>query len=177
VSGVTAHLDGLGADPVSWVGASVDHGSGDIRCERGYVLHWLEATENANPLFWDAAVADDLHAEGVAPPSMLSVWSRPLVWAPSRGEPERLLALHHAMKAAFDLPEGIVAATESVFLLPVRDGDRLSRTETVREVGDVRTTRLGTGRNWTIDVTHRNQDGDVAGVESYEMFSYRKADA
>jgi hypothetical protein len=174
VTAATDHLQGLGADPAAWIGTSVDHGPGDIRCERGYVLHWLEATENANPLFWDEGVAAELDAAGLAPPTMLSVWSRPLVWAPGRGDPERLLALHHAMKAAFDLPEGIVAATESVFLLPVREGDQLSRTETVREIGDVRTTRLGTGRNWTIDVAHRNQDGDVAGVESYEMFSYRK---
>ena len=171
----TGHLEGLGPDPAEWIGVGVDHGPGDIRCERGYVLHWLEATENANPLFWDDAVAGELEATEVAPPTMLSVWSRPLVWAPGRGEPERLLALHHAMKAAFDLPEGIVASTESVFLSPVRVGDRLSRTESVRDIGDVRTTRLGTGRNWTIDVTHRNQDGEVAGIESYEMFAYRKA--
>jgi acyl dehydratase len=177
VSAPTSRLEGRGNDPSAWIGAMIDHGPGDIRCERGYVLHWLEATENANPLFWDTRTAAEAGAEGVAPPTMLSVWSRPLVWAPGRGEPDRLLALHHAMKAAFGLPEGIVASTESVFLRPVREGDRLSRSETVREIGDVRATRLGTGRNWTIDVTYRNQDGDVVGIESYEMFSYRKATA
>src|SRR5205823_6521566 len=130
-----------------------------------------------NPLFWDDAVAEAVTGGEAAPPTMLSVWSRPLVWAPGRSEPDRLLVLHHAMKAAFDLPQGIVARTESVFLAPVRPGDRLSRTETVLEVGDVRTTRLGTGRSWTIEVTHRNQSGEVAGVETYEMFSYRKAGA
>jgi hypothetical protein len=174
VTAATGHLDGLGPDPAAWVGASVDHGPGDIRCERGYVLHWLEATENANPLFWDAGVAEHLAGGELAPPSMLSVWSRPLVWTPGRSEPDRLLILHHAMKEAFDLPQGIVASTESVFTRPVRLGDRLSRTESVREIGDVRTTRLGTGRSWTIDVTHSNQDGEVVGVESYEMFSYQK---
>lgn len=177
MSGKAAHLEELGADPAAWVEATIEHPPGDIRCERGYVLHWLEATENANPLFWDVALADTVAGGEVAPPTMLSVWSRPLVWAPGRDEPDRLLVLHHAMKKAFDLPQGIVARTESVFLAPVRPGDRLSRTETVREVGDIRTTRLGTGRNWTIDVTHRNQRNEVVGVETYEMFSYRKAEA
>jgi acyl dehydratase len=167
-------LAALGADPDRWVGAQVEHGAGDIACERGYVLHWLEATENANPLFWDAGVADELAGGELAPPSMLSVWSRPLVWQPDRGEPDRLLVLHHAMKEAFGLPHGIVASTESVFVAIVRPGDRLSRTETVRDVGEVRTTRLGTGRSWTIDVTYRNQRDEIVGIDAYEMFSYAR---
>jgi hypothetical protein len=170
-----ADFEQLGAEPTDWIGASVEHGSGDIACERGYVLHWLEATENANPLYWDAATAAELAAGDLAPPSMLSVWSRPLVWHPERDEPQRLLALHHRMKEVFGLPHGIVASTESVFLELVRPGDRLSRVETVREVGPVRTTRLGTGRSWVIEVAYRNQRDDVVGIDRYEMFSYESA--
>jgi uncharacterized protein len=165
----------LGAEPGDWINVSVEHGPGDIDCERGYVLHWLEATENANPLYWDAATAADLTAGDIAPPSMLSVWSRPLVWHPERDEPARLLALHHRMKEVFGLPHGIVASTESVFLDLVRPGDRLSRVETVREVGPVRTTRLGTGRSWVIEVAYRNQHGAEVGIDRYEMFSYESA--
>jgi acyl dehydratase len=160
------------ADPAHWVGRTIEHGSGDISCETGYVLHWLEATENANPLFWDEAVAAELAGGPVAPATMLSVWSRPLVWHPERSDPDRLLLLHHRMKEAFGLAQGIVARNESVFHAPVRPGDRLSRTETVREVGELRTSRLGEGRSWIIDVTYLNQDGELVGVDTYEMFSY-----
>ena len=54
-------------------------------------------------------------------------------------------------------------------------GDALPTLEVkIRDISDEKTTRVGTGRFWTIDVTHRNQDGEVKGVETYEMFSYRR---
>jgi acyl dehydratase len=160
------------AEPAEWVGRTLDNPPGDIACERGHILHWLEATENANQLFWDDAVAGDLAGGPLAPPTMLSVWMRPLVWRPGRKGAHRPLELHFRMKEAFGLPEGIVVANEIVFHEPVRPRDTVRTTESVREIGDVRTNRLGTGRNWTVDVTYRNQRDEVVGVESYEMFSY-----
>ena len=46
-------------DVQAWVGRTAEDPPGDIVCERGYILHWLEATENANPLYWDDAVAQE----------------------------------------------------------------------------------------------------------------------
>ncbi len=158
-----------------WLGRTLEAGPGDIVCERGHIQHWCEATENANPLFWDADVADEVTDGWIAPPTMLSVWMRPLVWTPDAEEnPVRPLELHFRLKDAFGLPEGIVTGNEIEFGVPVRPGDRLSTTQTVRDVGEVRTNRLGTGRSWTIDVTHTNQRGEVAGVEVYRMFAYRR---
>src|SRR5437016_4827506 len=92
-----------------WVGRTLEAGPGDIECERGSILHWCEATENANPLFWDRAVADEVTGGWVAPPTMLSVWMRPLVWKPNaKAGATRPLELHFQLKDAFGLPEGIV---------------------------------------------------------------------
>lgn len=157
-----------------WIGREERDPPGDIVCERGYILHWLEATENANPLYWDAGVADDLTGGWIAPPSMLSVWMRPLQFVPGREVPRMPLSLHFALKSAFGLPEGIVKATEMEFGVPVRPGDRITTTQRVRDIGEERTTKLGTGREWTIDVTYEAQNGDVAGIETYVMFSYRR---
>jgi hypothetical protein len=44
-------------------------------------------------------------------------------------------------------------------------------------VSDEKTTRLGTGRFWVIDVEYTNQRGDLVAVESYTGFGYRKAAA
>ena len=150
-----------------WIGAERTDPPGDIVCERGYVLHWLEATENANPRFW----ATDCDT---APPSSLSVWMRPLQFAPGREEPWMPLSLHFDLKEAFGLPDGVVAANEITFHAPVRIGDRITTTQKIRDISDEKTTRVGTGRFWTIDVTHRNQVGELKGVETYEMFSYRR---
>ena len=157
-----------------WIGRERTDPPGDIVCERGYILHWLEATENANPLHWDHAVADDLTGGWIAPPSMLSVWMRPLQFVPGRTETFMPLSLHFDLKEAFDLPEGVVSANEITFHAPVRPGDRIQTTQTVREISEEKTTKLGAGRFWTIDVTYRNQDGEVVGVETYEMFSYKR---
>jgi acyl dehydratase len=157
-----------------WVGRTLDAGPGDIECERGHILHWCEATENANPLFWDEAAAREITKGWIAPSTMLSVWMRPLIWKPGDEAGIRPLELHFQLKDAFDLPEGIVTGNEIEFGIPVRPGDRIATSQTVREIGEVRTNRLGTGRSWTIDVTYTNQRGEVAGVETYQMFSYQR---
>jgi acyl dehydratase len=160
-----------------WTGRTLENPAGDISCEPGAILHWLEATENANPLFWDDSVAREATGGPIAPPSMLSVWMRPLVWSPNRAEPHRPLELHFQLKETFGLPEGIVYRNEIAFHAPVRPGDRVRTTESVREIGDLRDSRVGRGRNWTIDVTYINQDDQVLGVETYEMFSYVRGPA
>jgi uncharacterized protein len=82
--------------------------------------------------------------------------------------------VHFRLKEAFDLPEGIVTANEMELHTPVRMGDVISTAQTVRDIGEEKTNRLGTGRAWTIDVTYTNQRGEVVGIETYEMFSYRR---
>lgn len=156
----------------AWVGRTHTDPPADIVCERGYILHWCEATENANPIFWDDDAAATITGGAIAPPTMLSVWMRPLQFKPGRDGAHRPLELHFRMKEELGLPEGIVGANEIEFHAPVRPGDRITTTQSVREVGPLKTNRLGTGRAWTIDVTYANQDGDVVGVESYEFFSY-----
>ena len=39
-----------------------------------------------------------------------------------------------------------------------------------------KTTKLGTGRFWVIDLEYVNQDGQLVGIESYTGFGYRKAE-
>ena len=157
-----------------WVGRTLDAGDGEIVVEEGYIRPWLEATENANPLYWDDQTAREITGGPIAPPSMLSVWMRPLGWRPGRDQARMPLQLHFDLKEAFELPEGVVAENEMTFHAPLRPGDRVRVTESVREIGDERTTKLGTGRKWIIDVTYTNQNGELVGVETYRMFGYRR---
>ena len=162
----------MNARAEDWIGFELDAGPGDVAAERGYVLHWCESVEDGNPLYWDEQTADDVTGGWIAPPTMLSVWMRPLMFDPRRDETIRPLELHFRLKEAFKLPDGIVTANEIEFREPVRMGDVVSTRQTVREISDMRTNRLGTGRAWTIDVTYTNQRGEIVGIESYEMFSY-----
>lgn len=156
----------------AWVGVTLDAGFGEIVCEQGYVTHWNEAVENANPLFWEADVAEELTGGPIAPPTMLSVWMRPLMFKPGRAETIRPLELHFRLKDAFGLPKGIVASNDIEFHTPVRIGDRVRTVQTVRSISPVKEIKLGTGRFWTIDVTYTNQRDEVVGIESYDFFCY-----
>ena len=155
-----------------WVGVELDAGFGEIVAEQGYVLHWNEATENANPIWWDEDLDREVTGDHTVPPTMLSVWMRPLMFKPGRTTMVRPLELHFRCKDAFELPKGIVASNEIVFGEPVVVGDRVRTVQSVRSISPVKTIRLGTGRFWTIDVTYTNQRDEVVAVESYDFFCY-----
>ncbi len=148
--------------------------TGEFPVERGYVWTTCASVENANPLFWDDAVADELTGGQVAPPTMLSVWFRPHHWSPGRDEQPLPLQVHFDLKEIFGLPEAVMSDNTIVFHEPVRMGDRLRTRQILRSVSEPKTTKLGTGRFWVIDVEYLNARNDLVGVESYTGFGYRR---
>ncbi len=149
---------------------------GGFPVEHGYIWTSCASTENGNPLFWDAAVADEITDGPIAPPSMLSVWFRPHHWSPGRTEPDVPLRAHFDLKEQLDVPEAIISENTITFYDPVRVGDRIRSRQVLRSISDPKTTRLGTGRFWTIDVEYLNQDDQIVGVESYTAFGYQRAE-
>ena len=146
----------------------------DFPVEHGYVWTTCSSVENANPLFWDDSVAADITDGPIAPPTMLSVWSRPHPWAPGRTGAKVALQTHFDLKARFDLPEAVITANTTVFYEPVRIGDVLRTHEVVRSVSEEKSTKLGTGRFWEIDVECFNQRGDLVGIDTWTGFGYRR---
>ena len=147
---------------------------GEFPVERGYIWTTCASVENGNPLFWDDAVADELTGGPIAPPTMVSVWFRPHHWAPGRAEQALPLQVHFDLKERLGLPEAVMTDNTIVFHEPVRPGDRLRTEQVLRSVSDEKTTKLGTGRFWVIDVEYRNQGGELVAVESYTGFGYRR---
>jgi acyl dehydratase len=147
---------------------------GEFPVEQGYIWTSCSSVENGNPLFWDPQVAAELTGGPIAPPTMLSVWFRPHHWAPGRKEEALPLQVHFDLKARLDLPEAIMSDNTIIFHEPVRPGDVLRTHQILRSVSGPKTTKLGTGRFWVIDVEYHNQRGDLVGVESYTGFGYRR---
>jgi len=143
--------------------------------ERGYIWTSCASVENGNPLYWDDEVAQALTDGPIAPPTMVSVWFRPHSWAPGRTEVALPLQVHFDLKALFGLPEAVMSDNSIEFHTPVRLGDVLHTHQVLRSISDDKTTKLGTGRFWVIDVVYANQDGDLVAVESYTGFGYRRA--
>ena len=161
----------------SWIGQPRYQEAGEFDVERGYMLTSLSSVENGNPLFWDADVAGELTGGWIAPPTTISLWFRPHWWAPGRTRQLQPLQVHFDLKQVLGLPEAIMTENEIVFHEPVRAGDRLTTRQILRDVSPPKTTRLGTGRFWVIDVEYVNQKGELAARESYTGFGYVKGGA
>jgi acyl dehydratase len=146
--------------------------TGEFPVEQGYIWTSCASVENGNPLFWDDDVADAITAGPIAPPTMVSVWFRPHHWRPGRSEPQVPLQVHFDLKARFELPEAVMSDNTLAFYEPVRLGDRLRTHQVLRSVSEEKSTKLGTGRFWVIDVVYHNQRDELVCVESYTGFGY-----
>jgi acyl dehydratase len=165
---------GLPADVAALLGVVQYEEAADFPVEQGYIWTSASSVENGNPLFWDDAVAAEITGGPIAMPTMLSVWFRPHHWAPGRTTAALPLQVHFDLKERFGLPEAVMTDNTIVFHEPVRPGDRLRTCQILRSVSEPKTTKLGTGRFWVIDVEYRNQDDALVGVESYTGFGYQK---
>ena len=148
---------------------------GEFPVERGYIWTSCSSVENGNPLFWDDDVAEAITGGPIAMPTMLSLWFRPHQWAPGRTKQALPLQVHFDLKERFDLPEAVMSDNTIIFHEPVRPGDQLRTRQILRSVSAPKTTKLGTGRFWVIDVEYLNQRDELVGVESYTGFGYRRA--
>jgi hypothetical protein len=61
-----------------------------------------------------------------------------------------------------------------VFGEPVRPGDMLKTCQILHSISDPKTTKLGTGRFWEIEVRYANQKGEFVGAEHYTGFGYKR---
>ncbi len=160
------------SEVAGWIGQTRYPETADFPVERGYIWTSCASVENGNPLFWDDKVAAELTGGPVAPPSTLSLWLRPHHWQPGRTAPRLPLQVHFDLKDRLGLPEAIMSDSEVAFHEPVRPGDMISTAQVLRSLSGPKTTKLGTGRFWVIDVPYRNQRDELVGVETLTGFGY-----
>jgi acyl dehydratase len=166
--------DDMPAAVVEMIGVEMYRQAATFDVERSYTFNTCAATQNANPLVWDEAVAAELTGGPIALPTTLSLWMRPHYWEPGAEGEQVALQVHFDLKGIFDLPEAVMTDNTMTFYDPVRPGDRISNAQVLRSVSEPKTTKLGTGRFWVIDVEFRNQHNDLVGVETYTGFGYRR---
>jgi acyl dehydratase len=162
-------------DVTALIGAEQYEEEGEFPVEQGYIWTSASSVENGNPLFWDDAAAAQITGGPIAMPTMLSVWFRPHHWAPGRTQQKLPLQIHFDLKERLGLPEAIMTENTIVFHEPVRLGDRLRTHQVLRSLSGPKTTKLGTGRFWVIDVVYTNQHDALVGLESYTGFGYNRA--
>jgi acyl dehydratase len=162
------------AEVQDWIGQKRYEEQGEFDVERGYIFTSCASVENGNPIFWSDKAANEVTDGPIAPPTMISVWFRPHHWAPGRSEQAQPLQVHFDLKEKLGLPEAVMTDNTITFGEPVRPGDRLKTWQVLRSVSEPKTTKLGAGRFWVIDVVYENQNGGWVGTESYTGFGYRR---
>lgn len=166
---------GLPSDVEALIGVPQYPRTADFAVERGYTYNTCAATGNGNPIYWDDAVADAVCGGPIAPPTTMSLWMRPHYWQPGAVGEQVALQVHFDLKARFELPEAVMTDNTLILFDPVRPGDVISHQQVLKSVSGPKTTKLGSGRFWVIDIEYHNQDGALVGVESYTGFGYRRA--
>ena len=169
--------DDLPAEVAAWLGqvvVVVDEGS--LAIERGVIENFCVAVEDANPLYWDEGQATTIADGLVAPPALLSSWTRSHRWTPAGAPPLRPLELHFLLKEKLGLPRAVVIGSETCYHAPARIGDRVRAEQVLDAVGAWRDSRLGRGRRWAISVHYRNQYGALLGSEQLRFFAYLATD-
>jgi uncharacterized protein len=172
VSTEASDTDTLPGPVTAMIGTPLYEQTATFPVERSYAYNTLAATGNGNPLFWDEGTADQLTGGFVMPLTTLSLWMRPHYWEPGAEGEQLALRVHFDLKESFGLPEAVMTDNTIIFHEPVRPGDVIGNRQVLRSVSGPKTTKLGSGRFWVIDVEFTNQDGVLVGVESYTGFGY-----
>jgi len=147
------------------------------------IRHWVDALDDRNPVYLDAAAAAGAGFGGVvAPPAMLQTWTmgRPRI----EGLAERGGAadeIDPASPLAILADAGFTAtlATNSdlEFVRYLRPGDRLSSEARLESVSERKQTAVGEGYFVTWVNTYTDAAGDVVGRQHFRIFRFRPGSA
>jgi hypothetical protein len=179
---VSAETDDLPARVVALIGVARDRRTASAPADRRLAQAWCTAVGNANPLFWDDAVARFVTGGPVLPPSTLPAWSRPRREWPGQGtDPDLPAPAVDLPVPGFDLPgwldlaDEVVTETALTFHEPVRPDDVISYASTLRSVSGETSTALGVGRFWVIELDYRNQRDELVGIEATTHFGSQQS--
>ncbi|WP_244867041.1 MaoC/PaaZ C-terminal domain-containing protein [Rhodococcus sp. B50] len=87
------------------------------------------------------------------------------------------MELHHRLKERLGLPIAVVREVSHQYGVPVHLGDRLTATHRIVDVGPLRHRRMGQGRDWSVEVDHRNQCDEPVALERWSFHGYRPAES
>ncbi len=174
---MTAAPDALDERVLRLIGTPQYVTDAGIAANPGNVQAMCAAVENGNPAHWNAQTATELLGAPYVPATMLAAWGRPELWEPGRGEPLKALQAHFDLKALLGYSASIAVSNTITFYAAVRIGDRLKTQQVLQQVGDLKRTRLGLGRFWTIDMQYLDAESSLVGVERYEFFGFERGES
>jgi acyl dehydratase len=140
------------------------------------IRHWIDALDDRNPAYDDAAAAKTRFGGVVAPPAMLQTWTfpRPKIQgiAERGGAPDELRSDNPISALDAAGYTGTVATnSELEFERYLRPGDRVRARSEIESISDRKTTSLGQGYFVTWLTTY-TADGEVVGRQRFRVFKF-----
>ena len=159
---------GTYAEALEHVGAVSPTYAAEVPASEGSVKMFCAMVQDANPVYWDAQVADDVFGGAVVPPALIQSLVLPLPWKPGAVVPQAMAAF------AVPLPGKtlINVSTDAVYHRPVRVGERITFYDEVVEVSEERVTRLGRGHFLTTVFHYEDQSGDPVATITNVMLRF-----
>jgi acyl dehydratase len=158
-----------GDDWSGWVGREVTV-EAPYPVEAGRVADFCALVGDANPCYWDAAIATERFGSPVAPPATLLVWKFAAPWNPG-GRPA------HGPIIGLEIPlpvdDLINVSTETWFHAPIRVGSRLTFHERVKSISDLKRTALGPGHFVTTEFEAVDEAGTKVATNRNVMLRFR----
>jgi len=175
-----------GADPLrarvaAWVGKPMSASDPSIAPDPvnlPMIRHWVDALDDRNPVYLDAAFAATTRFGGVvAPPAMLQAWTmaRPRIEgiAERGGAAEKVDADSPiSVLAAGGYPATLATNSELEFERYLRPGDRLLSSTTLESVSSRKATGLGLGYFVTWVTTFTDDGGALVGRQRFRIYKF-----
>jgi acyl dehydratase len=139
------------------------------------IRHWVDALDDRNPVYLDAALAAKTRHGGiVAPPAMLQTWTMPRPRIAERGgAPNEMTSANPITVLDEEGYVGTLATnSELEFTRYLRPGDRLRTSTEVESISNRKKTALGLGYFLTWITTYTDDAGEVVGRQLFRVFKF-----
>lgn len=137
------------------------------------IRHYCGLVQDPNPEYWDEQFSVARWGGQISPPAMTMIWLQPLQWTPEGGETNGTPSL--APNVPLPGNTLINVSTDTYFFRPVFTGMHLNITETLIDISEPKTTRLGEGHFLTTEPVYRTEDGDEVARSRNILFRYEPA--
>lgn len=151
-----------------WIGKSTKIAFGDVPVNKSMIQYYCTSIQDGNLSYWNDDFAKEYWGGCIAPPGMLQTWTIPFQWRPDGAKAISTMA--------FEVPlpgdKLINVSTEFEFLSPVREGDFINMQDTLAELSELKTTKIGRGYFITTVAEYRNQRGCCLARNTNILFRY-----
>lgn len=163
----TGHKD----DAYEWIGETGVTQFATEAVNAPMIRLYVSMIEDSTPVYWQQCLADRIWGGIPAPPGMLTVWRRPLLWTPGeRPAEERELFAEIPFPAEKDTI--LTVSVETTFDRQIVEGDWLNCRDEIVNITEEKETQLGGGHFITTETIFRDHRGETVATNTKTIFRY-----